>query len=137
PEGWRLYGTKWFTSATTSEVALTLGRPEGNPAGGRGLALFLVEQRLADGRRNGILVNRLKDKLGTRMLPTAELTLDGALAQPVAGLTDGVRHMTPMLNVTRTWNTVCAAAGMRRALALCRDYARRRTAFSAELAKKP
>ncbi|HYF61740.1 MAG TPA: acyl-CoA dehydrogenase family protein, partial [Herpetosiphonaceae bacterium] len=40
---WRLYGRKWFTSATTSEMALTLARPEGNPAGGRGLALFYVE----------------------------------------------------------------------------------------------
>jgi alkylation response protein AidB-like acyl-CoA dehydrogenase len=40
---YRLFGTKWFTSATTSEMALTLARPEGNPAGGRGLALFFVE----------------------------------------------------------------------------------------------
>src|SRR5262249_12733169 len=42
---WRLYGTKWFTSATTSEIALTLARPEGNRDGSRGLALFLVELR--------------------------------------------------------------------------------------------
>src|SRR6267142_4278272 len=27
---WRLYGNKWFTSAITSQVALTLARPEGN-----------------------------------------------------------------------------------------------------------
>ncbi|RYE87175.1 MAG: acyl-CoA dehydrogenase, partial [Myxococcales bacterium] len=39
---WRLFGTKWFTSATTSPMALTLARPEGNPEGGRGLALFYV-----------------------------------------------------------------------------------------------
>jgi alkylation response protein AidB-like acyl-CoA dehydrogenase len=47
--GWRLYGRKWFTSAITSQMALTLARPEGNPAGGRGLALFYVE----DARRAG------------------------------------------------------------------------------------
>src|SRR5262245_45002214 len=70
---YRLYGTKWFTSATTSEMALTLARPEGNPPGGRGLALFYLEAFDADGQRNGILVNRLKDKLGTRKVPTAEL----------------------------------------------------------------
>ena len=46
---WRLYGTKWFTSATTAEMALTLARPEGNGPGGRGLALFYVELR--DARR--------------------------------------------------------------------------------------
>ena len=102
PEGWRLYGTKWFTSAITADVALTLGRPEGAGPGGRGLALFLVETRDAVGKLNGISVNRLKDKLGTRMVPTAELTLDGTLAIPVAGLTDGVRNITPMLNITRT-----------------------------------
>ncbi len=39
-ESWRLYGNKWFASAITSQIALTLARPEGNPSGGRGLALF-------------------------------------------------------------------------------------------------
>jgi alkylation response protein AidB-like acyl-CoA dehydrogenase len=72
---WRLHGTKWFTSATTSQMALTLARPEGAPAGGQGLALFYVETRDDDGRLRDITVNRLKDKLGTRMVPTAELTL--------------------------------------------------------------
>src|ERR1700753_1525891 len=44
-EAFRLYGTKWFTSATTAQMALTLARPEGNGPGGRGLALFYVEVR--------------------------------------------------------------------------------------------
>jgi alkylation response protein AidB-like acyl-CoA dehydrogenase len=134
---YRLYGTKWFTSATTSQMALTLGRPEGNPAGGRGLALFFVEVYGADGRMNGILVNRLKDKLGTRKVPTAELTLDGTLASPVKGTGDGIRNISPMLNITRTWNAVCAAAGMRRGVALARDYAKRRVQFGAALSEKP
>ncbi len=133
----RLYGTKWFSSATTSQMALTLARPEGNPPGGGGLALFYVEMRDADGALNGIQVNRLKDKLGTRMLPTAELELVGALAKPVHGLTDGIRNITPMLTITRTWNAVCAVAGMRRGLALSRDYARKRVAFGAPLGEKP
>ena len=111
---WRLYGTKWFTSATTSQMALTLARPEGNPPGGSGLALFYVETRDTEGKLNGIQINRLKDKLGTRMVPTAELTLDGALATPVIGERDGVKNITPMLAITRTWNSVCAASGMRR-----------------------
>ena len=82
-------------------------------------------------------MNRLKDKLGTRMVPTAELTLDGAIATPVAGLEDGIKNITPMLAVTRTWNTVCAVAASRRGLALARDYAARRVAFGAPLAQKP
>ncbi|WP_437950391.1 acyl-CoA dehydrogenase family protein [Sorangium sp. So ce296] len=138
PDGaYRLYGTKWFASAATSEMALALARPEGNPEGSRGLALFYVELAAEDGRREGVLINRLKDKLGTRKVPTAEITLDGVLATPVTGLTNGVRAIAPMLNVTRTWNAIAAVAGMRRGLALARSYAQRRALFGATLAEKP
>lgn len=135
--GWRLHGRKWFTSAATSQMALTLARPAGNPPGGRGLALFFVEMRDGDGTLRGIRVDRLKDKLGTRKLPTAELTLDGTPAVPVLGLGDGVRNIAPMLNVTRTWNAVSAVALMRRGLALADDYAARRRAFGATLDRQP
>jgi alkylation response protein AidB-like acyl-CoA dehydrogenase len=134
---YRLYGTKWFTSAVTAQMALALARPEGNEPGAKGLALFYVETRGVDGGLQGITVNRLKDKLGTRKLPTAELSLDGCAAVPVAGLNHGVRTVTPMLAVTRTWNAVCSVAAMRRAVALCRDYAGRREAFGAPLAEAP
>jgi len=90
-----------------------------------------VETRDDAGRLQGITVHRLKDKMGTRKVPTAELTLDGLVAVPVAGLTDGVRNISPMLNITRTWNAVSAVSFMRRAMALSRDYARRRVAFGA------
>lgn len=136
-DGFRLFGTKWFTSATTAEMTLTLARPEGNPPGGSGLALFYLELRDADGRLNGLTLNRLKDKLGTRKVPTAEVSLDGTRAIPVVGLSDGVKQITPLLNVTRVWNSIGAIAGMRRALALARDYAKRRVAFGAPLAQKP
>ncbi len=134
----RLSGTKWFTSATTANMAITLARPQGNPPGGRGLALFYLETHDEAGALSpGIAINRLKDKLGTRKVPTAELTLDGALASAVAGTTEGVRNIAPMLNVTRTWNAVAAAASMRRGLALARDYARRRVAFGGPLCERP
>ena len=136
-ERWRLHGRKWFTSAATSQMALTLARPEGNPDGGKGLALFYVETRNAGGQLDNILVHRLKDKLGTRKVPTAELTLDGTPATAVAGEADGVRNISPMLNVTRTWNSVSAVSYMRRGLALARDYAGKRVAFGAPLAEKP
>ena len=134
---WRLYGRKWFTSATTSPMALTLARPEGNGPGGRGLALFYVETRDAQGNLRDMEVLRLKDKLGTRKVPTAELMLRGTPATPVRGLDSGVRNIVPMLTITRTWNAVMSAAGMRRAVALCRDFSKRRIAFGASLADKP
>ena len=55
---------------------------------------------------------------------------------PVKGLSDGVKNIAPMLTVTRTWNAVGAVAGMRRAVALARDYAGRRVAFGAPIAEK-
>ncbi len=133
---WQLSGTKWFTSATTSQMALTLARPVGNGPGGRGLALFFVQLRDAEGRLQNISVNRLKDKLGTRKVPTAELTLKDTPATLVCGPDSGVRNITPMLAVTRTWNAFAAAWGMRRACALARSYAKERVAFGAPLADK-
>ena len=134
---YRLWGRKWFTSATTSEMSLTLGRPEGAAPGGRGLALFYVELRDAEGRMQNIEVNRLKDKLGTRKVPTAELMLRGTPAIPVVGLDNGIKNITPMLNVTRTWNTICSVSAMRRGIALARSYAKKRIAFGAPLSEKP
>jgi acyl-CoA dehydrogenase len=134
---WRLFGRKWFTSAVASQIALTLARPEGNPPGGRGLALFYLELRDAEGRLQNIRIERLKDKLGTRKVPTAELTLDGAPAQLVMGTTDGVKNITPLLNMTRLWNGISAAALMRRSVALAVDYSAKRVAFGAPLAEKP
>jgi alkylation response protein AidB-like acyl-CoA dehydrogenase len=136
-DAWRLYGRKWFTSAVNSQMALTLARPEGNIAGSRGLALFYLELRDESGALDAIRVNRLKDKLGTRKVPTAELDLEGTRAHPVYGLSDGVKHIAPMLNVTRLWNSVVAVALMRRAIDLARDYAARRQAFGARLIDKP
>ncbi len=130
---WRLHGRKWFTSAIVGEAALALARPHGNDD----LALFYVETRHADGRWNGITIDRIKDKLGTRELPTAEIHLDGVPAWPLGDLEHGVRQIAPMLNVTRTWNAVCAVAGMARCLALAGDYARRREAFGKRLIDQP
>lgn len=136
-ETWRLHGRKWFTSAATGQMTLTLARPEGNPPGGKGLALFYLETRDGHGRLQNMEILRLKDKLGTRKVPTAEIMLHGAPAMPVYALTDGVRHIVPMLHLTRTWNAVSAIAFMRRGLALARDYARKRVAFGGPLAQKP
>ncbi len=134
---WRLHGTKWFTSAITADMALTLARPTGGSEGGSGLAMFYLEVRDDGGALNGIRVLQLKDKLGTRQMPTAELALEGTPAVPIGGLSHGTRNITPMLAITRLWNSVSAASGMRRATALARDYATRRVAFGRNLIDQP
>ena len=139
PDGgeYRLSGTKWFTSATTSQIAITLAYAEEPKARTRDLSVFLVRLRDDDGRLRGIRVNRLKDKLGTRALPTAELTLDATPAHLVGGVGHGVRKISTLFNVTRVYNAVAAVAGMRRAIALARDYASRRRAFGKLLIEHP
>lgn len=134
---WRLHGRKWFSSAVVGEAALALARPEGAGEGTATLALFYVETMDGDARKPQLIVDRLKDKLGTRELPTAEIHLDGLPAWPVGELAHGVRQVAPMLNVTRTWNAVCAVASMARALALACDYAVRREAFGRPLIEQP
>jgi alkylation response protein AidB-like acyl-CoA dehydrogenase len=135
--GWTLHGRKWFTSAIVSDMALTLARPEGAGAGGDALALFHVEPRGADGRFRGLCIDRLKPKLGTRKLPTAEITLDGLPAVMVGAPAHGVRQIAPMLNVTRLWNSIAAMSLLRRGYALALDYARRRHAFGRALIEHP
>lgn len=132
-DGFRLYGEKWFTSATTSEIALTLARLGGSP----GLSLFLIRLRDDEGRLRQIRIDRLKDKLGTRALPTAELVLEGTPADLIGGEGHGVRKIATVLNITRLCNACCAVGFMRRGLALARDYATRRRAFGKPLSEQP
>ncbi len=132
-----LHGTKWFTSATTSQMALTLARPVGAPAGSRGLSLFYLELRNNQGQLNDIQIHRLKDKLGTKALPTAELSLQGTPARMIGGEGEGVKRIASVLNITRIYNSMCAVGHMRRALDLAQSYSKKRKAFGKLLIDHP
>lgn len=134
---WRLHGRKWFSSAVVGEAALALARPEGAGTGTAALALFYVETMDGERRKPGLIIDRLKDKLGTHELPTAEIHLDGLPAWSLGELAHGVRQVAPMLNVTRTWNAICAIASMARAISMARDYATRRQAFGRRIIEQP
>ncbi len=134
---YELHGTKWFTSATTSQMAMTLARIQGHPEGSKGLSLFYLELRDAQGRLNNIEVHRLKDKLGTKALPTAELSLVGTPATLVGGEGNGVKKIAALFNITRMYNSVCALGAARRALALAFDYSQKRSAFGKVLMELP
>ncbi len=75
PEGeaWRLNGFKWFASNANGSAFVVLAKPEGAPDGIRGIAPFLVLWERRDGGRNGIRIRRLKDKLGTKAVASAEV----------------------------------------------------------------
>lgn len=128
---YHLNGFKWFTSAVTADVAYTLARVEGK------VTLFFVKLRRDDGSLNGIKVVRLKDKLGTRQLPTAELILEGCEALRMSPIGAGVKYIAELMNLTRVHNSISAVGSMRRVIALARDYAFRRQAFGKALSENP
>jgi alkylation response protein AidB-like acyl-CoA dehydrogenase len=134
---WRLWGDKWFCSVANAGTALTLARPEGAPAGTRGLGLFLVPKVLPDGTRNAWTLNRLKDKLGSRSMATGETTLTGAVGYPVGDLGRGFAQMMEMVNVSRLSNAMRAAGIMRRSVLESVVHARGRSAFGRALAELP
>jgi len=134
---WRLWGDKWFTSVANAELALTLARPEGAPAGTRGLGMFLVPKHLPDGSKNAWTVNRLKDKLGSRSMATGEVTYSGALAWVVGDIDAGFKQMMEMVNGSRLSNAMRAAGLMRRALLEALVHARQRVAFGRPLIELP
>ena len=138
---YRLYGYKWFTSAATSEIAFTLARVEDENGQtlkrSKGLSLFYLETHNKDGKLNNILIERLKDKLGTRALPTAELRLNGSIAYLVGEQGRGVKNITHKLNMTRLYNSVSAVSYLRRILALLKDYSSKRYVFYKLLAEQP
>lgn len=128
--GYALHGHKWFTSAITAHMAFTLASTEQPEAGRRApLSLFFLPIRNEDGSLNNIEVEALKDKLGTKALPTAQLKLHGSKARMVGQKGRGVPTIATLFNITRVYNTVSAVSYMRRAYALSAAYGNQRTAF--------
>jgi len=143
PLMYRLHGIKFFTSATLSETAFALARviddktgPTGVP-GSKGLSLFYIQLRNEDGSLKNIKIRRLKDKMGTKSLPTAELELCGTPGRLVGQLGRGVATVATLLNLTRIYTASSSVATMRKALAIARDYAHRRRAFGNFIAQLP
>ena len=134
---WLLYGDKWFCSNADAGVALVLARPEGAPGGTKGLSLFLLPRLLPDGSPNQYRIVRLKEKLGTRDMPSGEITLEGATAYMVGDAQRGFAQMADMINMSRLSNGMRAAGMMRRALTEALFISRRRSAFGKTLIELP
>ncbi|HEX2060473.1 MAG TPA: acyl-CoA dehydrogenase family protein, partial [Thermoanaerobaculia bacterium] len=126
---WRLTGHKWFCSNVDAEAVLVTARPEGARDGTKGLRTFLLETR----DNPGFVIERLKDKLGVRSMPTGEVTLVDARAEEVGGF----GSMTDMLNLSRLYNSVAAVAVIGRAVYEARHYIERRQAFGRPVIEFP
>ncbi len=135
---WRLSGEKWFCSNVSADLYVVSARPEGAPDGTAGIGLFVVPRRLEDGRPNGILIRRLKSKLGTRTLPTAEVDFQDALAHQLGRAEEGFKVlMGVVINTSRLAVATGCCGMMRRAWVEALHYARAREAFGQRLVDFP
>jgi acyl-CoA dehydrogenase len=135
PDGdaWRIDGAKWFCSNINADWFLVTAKPDGADAVG----LFLVPA-FVGGSRNGCTIERLKDKLGTRELATAEVRFDGARGWAVGPVERGLPLLLRyVLTPSRFACVLFAAAVLRRAERVVRDYAAFREAFGRPIAEYP
>ncbi|KNG51076.1 acyl- oxidase type 1 [Stemphylium lycopersici] len=133
---WRIDGFKWFSSATDSEMAVLLARTSKG-----GISAFYMPMRRRVGSQspasssanrgdlprtelNGVRIQRLKNKLGTKSLPTAELELKGARGWLIGTEGQGIKEISAILNITRLHTAAISAASWARGLAICRAYSK-------------
>lgn len=124
-------GFKWFASATDCNMALMLAKTESGE-----LSLFIAPTRIGN-RTNGIRFVRLKNKFGTKELPTAELELKNVRAWLIGPVDRGIPTIALLLNVTRTHNFITALSCWRRGMAIAKSFAKARTTMNQPLAFIP
>lgn len=136
-----LSGFKFFCSATDCDTVLLLGKTESGE-----LSLFVAPTKITirdslDGKAktvsNGIRIHRLKNKMGTKELPTAEVELRSVRAHLVGPKDGGIRTIALLLNVTRSHNFITALSCLRRALDIAKSFARSRTTIDQPLSSFP
>jgi len=148
-DSWRVSGLKWFASNANGSAFVVLAKTEGAPDGIRGIAPFLVLRDRRDGSRNGIRIRRLKDKLGTKAVASAEVELldaeafllaptgSGGAAGDGPGDGRGLARMMELTNGARLGIAMMGLGCARRALVEAICYADAREAFGAELSQHP
>ncbi|KAK6367491.1 hypothetical protein LTR64_007467 [Lithohypha guttulata] len=122
---WLIDGFKWFSSATDANMMVMLARTP------KGISTFycpmrkMLKQRDVlgnDTELNGVSIQRLKNKLGTRALPTAELELKNVRAWLIGEEGRGTKEIATVLNIARIHNGVTAIGLWGRGLAVVRAF---------------
>lgn len=126
-----LVGHKWFFSAPMCDAFLVLAQA------GEGLTCFLLPRFAPDGARNGIRIQRLKDKLGDWSNASAEVEFHDALAWRVGDEGRGVATILQMVALTRLDCLLGSASLMRQSLARALHFARHRRTFGRHLSEQP
>jgi len=131
---YRIYGTKFFTSAIHADYAVVTAKVKGSEKVGA----FIVPSWLPGNRekeiRNNFHINRIKWKMGTAEVPTGEVEYDGALAHAVGPIDRGVPNVVGIvLTLSRITIGISSAAAMTRAAREAQIYAEFRDVFGAKI----
>ncbi len=126
-----LDGHKFFCSAPMCDAFLTLAYTD------NGLSCFLIPRWRPDGERNGLFLQRLKDKLGNRSNASGEMELVAAWAVMVGEEGRGVRTIIEMVNGNRYYCAFGSAALMRQGLVQALHHTSHRSAFQKKLLQQP
>lgn len=128
---WVINGFKWFSSATDAGMTILLARTKPD----KGLSAFFAPMRRynpslfsATGNRggtelNGVNIQRLKNKLGTQSLPTAELELKGMRGWMIGEEGKGIQQVSTILAITRVHSAISSLGYLGRGLAIAKSYA--------------
>jgi len=140
-------GEKWFCSNVDGAAIVLLARPEGAPDGPAGLGLYLVPRKLEDGSPNRYAIRRLKQKLGTRSVPTGEVEFHGALGYALRARSEsggapssdsgGLGRMMEMVNGSRFGVALMGLGIARRCFAEAAAWAHHRQAKGRALVDLP
>jgi alkylation response protein AidB-like acyl-CoA dehydrogenase len=136
PEGdhYRLYGSKFFTSAVHADYAVVTAKLSGS----EDIGTFIVPSWLPGNKekeiRNSYRINRIKWKMGTCEVPTAELDYDGAICYAVGPTNRGVANAVGIvLSLSRISIGISSAADITRAAREAQLYAEFRDVFGVKI----
>jgi alkylation response protein AidB-like acyl-CoA dehydrogenase len=135
-EKWQLNGEKYFSSNVGAELAIVAARVKDKPKNVKSLSLFLVPRYRKDGTLN-YFIRRIKDKIGTRSVPTGEVELKDSEGYLIGKEEWGIYLILEALNISRVANSIGSVALAQRAIYEAQKFASRRVAFGKNVIEHP
>ncbi len=134
--GWTLHGTKIYITwgdhdVTDNIVHLIIARTPDAPPGVKGISLFLTTTYAVDedgkvGGRNDLRPGSIEHKLGIHASPTCVMLYEGAKAELVGEIGQGLPQMFTMMNAARLQVGVQGVAIAERAYQQALEFSRER-----------
>jgi putative acyl-CoA dehydrogenase len=128
---YQLNGHKFFCSAPMSDAFMITAQSP------HGISCFLVPRWRPDGTRNGLHIQRLKDKLGNKSNASAEIELVDVYGIMVGAEGRGIPTIIEMVQGNRFYCGYTSAALMRQSLVQAIHHANHREVFGKKLTEQP